>query len=250
MKAYIVNSKPYDENGVYNTLKKYNVTSTSFIHKADFVIAIGGDASVLKVVTHNLWKKPVIPVNTGTLGFLSNDKSLDVLLKSFFDGDYYIEYRSLGDVSLQENKREYKFLNEVSVVPLETGKLVSVDMFIDNRHVTTYKGDGLIIATPTGSTAWSLSAGGSIVSPTVQCLLITPNNPFSMNHRPLIIDPKSTVTLKGIDKLVIDGNEVVYTNAIDIKLSKDCVQINKPRGSNASFYDSIISKLRWGTTIK
>ncbi len=243
MKAYIVNSKPYDEDYVYDTLKKYNITSTCFIDKADFVIAIGGDASVLKTVNFN---KLILPVNTGTLGFLSNDKTLDDLLDMYLSNKDQIDFRVLGNVNAI---RDYKFLNEVSVVPLETGKLVTVDLFINNKFVTTYKGDGLIVATPTGSTAWSLSAGGSIVEPTVKCLLITPNNPFSLNHRPLIVDPKSTIELKNIDKIVIDGNETVYTNEVSIKLSKTSCKIIKTR-STSSFYDSITSKLGWGNNIK
>jgi NAD+ kinase len=239
MKVLIVNSKPYDE------VKVYEISTTSFPHKADFIIAIGGDAAVLKCVKYAEYDIPVIAVNEGTLGFLSNDNTLENLIDEYLNGKLVYEKRQLFRFS--HNDRIYFALNEIVVLGAESGKIVNVELSINNEYLTTYKGDGLIVSTPSGSTAWSLSAGGSIVSPRVKCMLVTPSNPFSMNHKPLILDQYNRIGIKGIDKVVVDGNTIVYTDNIVITTaSKSLVLMTDPR---VSFYDRT-SKLGWGNTIK
>ena len=267
MKCLIVNSKPYDEDIVYKTLKEFDITSTNFVDKADFVLAIGGDSAVLKTIDYKdnfvlaiggdsaVLKTidykdnmiDIIPINTGTLGFLSNDDDLSDILEAYINDDVEIDYRYTNKVKIGD--REYTFLNEVALLSPEQGKLLTIDLELDGEYLTTYKGDGLIISTSTGSTAWNLSAGGAIAHPSVECLMITPSNPFSMNHKPLIVDDHTKIKSKGLTTVVVDGiNRGIHSNTYITEDNQPLRIVRLP--DSASFFKRIQSKLGWGKTIK
>ncbi len=252
MKVFIISSKPFDENYIYNILKVYDITTTSLLGKADFILAIGGDAAVLRVLGYNLENIliPILAYNTGALGFLSSNKPFDELLKSFISGVCRPDRRSILDINYKGIDYSLNALNEVAVVPVESGRMVTAELYINDNFVTTYKGDGLIVSTPTGSTAWNLSCGGPIVDPSVKCIIITPSNPFSINHRPIVVNHNSRITIKGIDKIVVDGRDCYYTSTVTIKRGMDSPIELVDTEPKVSFFDRIKSKLGWSKNIK
>ncbi len=245
MNVFIISSKPYDEDYVYKCLKKFDIKSTSLPSKADFVLAIGGDAAVLQSVKFN--DMDILPTNTGTVGFLSNDQSLYELIDSYTKKRHYYDRRNLNTVTIEGN--ELNFLNEVSLLSQRPGSLVDLTLCINEEEVTTYKGDGLIISTASGSTAWNLSCGGSIIDPGVECLMITPNNPFSMNHKPLVVGITDIITIKGKMNVIVDGTPKGLTDLIQVSYKYRTISLVRPTGG-PSFYKRIEEKLGWGNTIK
>jgi NAD+ kinase len=247
MKVFIVNSKPFDEDYVYSVLKQFNIISTAFPKKADFILAIGGDAAVLKTVSLYKFGLPILAWNTGTLGFLSNNEILDDLLNKCVSYNYNINYKCLFSCAYDNTK--INFLNEIAFLSHTQGKLSILDLYINDEYITTYKGDGLIISTSTGSTAWNLSAGGSIVSPDLECLLITPNNPFSMCHKPLIISKDSKIKVTGLTNIIIDGKVHGIKNDVTIFNEHKTLQFIGVN-NDISFYKRLKDKLGWAKNIK
>lgn len=248
MKCFIVNSKPYDEEKVYNALKKFKLHTTSLPTKAFFILAVGGDGAVIKASSiAREFNLPIIGYNTGTLGFLSSDGELEDILSAFMkdelvkDKRYPLQLTYDGIVSYS--------LNELAIVGRETGHLVEVDMSVNNRHVLTYKGDGLIVSTPTGSTAWNLSVGGPILTPTTKGIVVSPISPFSLSARPIVLDEHTVIKLDKVEKMVIDGNNIVYNknSEVVIKLSNNPITLLR---KDYNFYNSIKEKLGWGNNIK
>lgn len=246
IKVYIVNSKPFDEDYVYTVLKKFNIQSTAFPRKANFILAIGGDAAVLKTVKYQHYGLPILAWNTGTLGFLSNNDSLEDLLNLCLNDSVKIEHKFIFECRFGDNYKN--FLNEVSFLSSIQGKLSILDLHINDEFITTYKGDGLIVSTSNGSTAWNLSAGGSIVDPSLSCLMITPNNSFSMCHKPLIIDSENKIKINGLTNVIIDGIMQGTYKEIEIMLKYKTLKFFKV--NNMSFYKRLKDKLGWAKNIK
>lgn len=162
----------------------------------DMVLAVGGDGTMLAAVKRSLaWDVPVLGFNLGTLGFLAaaEPSQLTGVVESLVGGDYRIEERTTVRASIGE--REEVGINDVVVEKIDTTRLVSLDVEIDGTHFVTYRSDGLIVATPTGSTAYSFSAGGPLVDPAVDALVITPVASHSLFDRALVIPGGSELTI-------------------------------------------------------
>lgn len=213
-------------------------------YEPDVCLAIGGDSAVLKASKHNL---PILAWNQGHLGFLTTGKNLLEILNRYVENDLYIDSRRKLQITIDFQK--HYVLNEVAIVGEETGRLVETDMFIDDRKICTFKGDGLIVSTPTGSTAWSLSCGGSLVEHGVSCILLTPSNPFTMNVRPLIINSQHTVILEKVQKIVLDGHEAIKPKMNTIIIQYDNHPTVIYRLKDESFFDGL-EKLGWNDNIK
>ena len=166
--------------------------------KVDFLFSIGGDGTLLRSISVIKDSKiPILGINAGRLGFLTTIKkdTLKQGLKQFFEGKYDFIERSLLEVSTKHNSEasnDFGYaLNEVTINRKNTTSMLSIDTRLNDEYLTTYWSDGLIIATPTGSTGYSLSSGGPIVSPNSQCWILNPIAPHNINMRPLIV-PDST----------------------------------------------------------
>lgn len=164
----------------------------------DFVIAVGGDGTFLSAAQTALaWDIPLLGVNTGHIGFLIEVslEQLPAMCERLKSGDYTIENRMALDV-VRKGETIQTALNDVVISRAGYARLITVKASVENELVARYKADGLIVSTPTGSTGYSLSAGGPIVCPGVDCILLSPICPHSLQHRPVVADASQVITIE------------------------------------------------------
>ncbi len=240
--------------GNYNTFTKNSGLDRSF----KMFVSFGGDGTILRAVTYirNL-DIPIVGVNTGRLGFLSTLKKEEVkrVLNDFVDGKYRIEERSLvevqADFEIPEFK-EYNFaLNEVSISRKDTTSMITVETYLNEEYLTSYWADGLIIATPTGSTGYSLSCGGPVINPDVKSLVITPIAPHNLNARPLVISDDTVLRMKVYGReeqhlVSLDSRIASLDNEKEITVKKANFTVKMIAYNSESFLDTLRNKLLWG----
>lgn len=224
--------------------------------KLDYIISLGGDGNMLNTVAmvHNSGI-PILGINMGRLGFLSsvNREQIKEAVTALKKGDFKIDSRSLLKLSSHANLFENKnfALNEVSIYKQQPNSMISVHVYIDDEFLNSYWADGLIIATPTGSTAYSLSTGGPIISPDAHNFIITPIAPHNLSVRPLVIPDNKKIRLK------VDGRDDSYFVSLDARtqsfqsdeeliIEKESFEIKLIRLPNENFFSTIRAKLLWG----
>ena len=223
----------------------------------DLMITIGGDGTLLRSITYvRDLGIPIMGINTGRLGFLATLKQemLHSELNKILFGEYDIKERSLLEVSVNNktNFSDFNYaLNEVSVGRKNTTSMIEIKTVLDGEYLNTYWADGLIISTPTGSTGYSLSCGGPIMSPSSQTFSITPIAPHNLNARPLIISDETIIELsvKGREEshlLSLDSKIISLENNTVIKIKKASFKIKLASLQNNSFYKTLRNKLLWG----
>ena len=168
--------------------------------KPHLVVSIGGDGTVLRAAKHaHAADAPLLSINMGTLGYLTEVEAgaATDALESIFSGDFQVEERMMlaCDAESRNGPISYVGLNEVLVERSSRSRLVRLDIAIGGERLTTFNADGVIVATPTGSTAYALSAGGPIVSPRAQCLVLTPVSPHMIFSRPFVLAPDERVEI-------------------------------------------------------
>ena len=237
-----------------NSIKTFSNLDNSF----DLLISIGGDGTILKAITYvkdlNI---PIVGLNTGRLGFLAKiqfDK-LEEFIDTIVSGDYSISERSLIEVYTSTENKDLKSLNfalnEISVGRKNTTSMIFIETKLDGKYLNSYWADGLIIATPTGSTGYSLSCGGPIIMPEAENLVITPIAPHNLNARPLVIADNTEISLK------IDGRENEFLISLDsrittlnknttVKVKKSSFTIKMIEFESESFLYTLREKLMWG----
>ena len=223
----------------------------------DLMITIGGDGTLLRSITYvRDLGIPIIGINSGRLGFLAtlNQEMLNSELDIILNGGYEIRERTLLEVSFEKKSKLSDFnyaLNEVSVGRENTTSMIEIKTTLDGEYLNTYWADGLIISTPTGSTGYSLSCGGPIMTPSSQTFSITPIAPHNLNARPLIISDETNIELsvKGRVEshlLALDSRIISLTNDTKIRIKKANYKIKLASFSNNSFYKTLRNKLLWG----
>lgn len=223
----------------------------------DFLISIGGDGTLLNSIT--LIKDtgiPILGVNTGRLGFLSSIsiEEIDMALDLVFKKKYRLEKRSLIElISDNQPFGDLNYaLNELTIVKKETTSLITINTYVNEEFLNSYWADGIIIATPTGSTAYSLSCGGPIISPESENFLITPISSHNLTVRPFVIPDKHQIKLKVTEdrnkKFLISLDSRTYTMdcAAEIIVKKASFKINLIRLENENFFSTLRNKLMWG----
>ena len=226
--------------------------------KINFLFSIGGDGTLLRSISviRNT-KIPILGINAGRLGFLTSIKkdTLEEGLDLFFEGKYTNIERSLLEVSTKNPinaLQDFKYaLNEVSINRKNTTSLLSIDAKLDDQFLTTYWADGLIIATPTGSTGYSLSSGGPIVSPSSECLVVNPIAPHNINMRPLIVPDQTIfeILVKGRGKnylLSLDSRILTIENGNDVFIKKAKFKVITVQLEGTFFFNTLREKLFWG----
>jgi NAD+ kinase len=223
----------------------------------DLVIVLGGDGTLLSAVRDTATTDaPLLGVNLGSLGFLADVplSSLFSMLDQIAQGRAPVEQRSLMQCDLlrgEEILGSYKAFNDVVVNKTAMARLNNYDLFVDRAFVSSYRADGMIVATPTGSTAYSLSAGGPVVVPTVSAFVITPVAPHSLTHRPLVV-PDSAV----VEIVLRSDEEVAYLSldgqpGLDLK-DGDRVRCRRSEHkvslfrTDVDFFHVLRTKLKWG----
>jgi len=241
-------------NIIVNFLKKNEISNFNL----DFLFSIGGDGTLLRSITivKNL-EIPILGINTGNLGFLTSlqKEYLKNGLKLFFDKKYTLVNRSLLNVKTKnkiDSLNEFNYaLNEVSINRKDTTSMLSIETSINDRSLTTYWADGLIISTPTGSTGYSLSSGGPILSPNTKTWVLNPIAPHNINVRPLIISDSSNIkiSVKGKGKnflLSLDSRIFTLKNGNDIFLKKASFNVKTVELKGDFFFKTLREKLFWG----
>ena len=191
----------------------------------NIIIVLGGDGTMLKIVPKaSKYNVPVIGINLGRIGFMSEIEADEInLLESLFTGDYEIKYRMMLNVDVMNQSGEVLHagtaLNDAVVSHGVLAKLIEIEVLCDGDGIADYRADGVIVATPTGSTAYSMSAGGPIIDPNIECFCVTPVCPYSLVNRPLIFSSESVLEIKNKNEdtdvyLTIDGqiNVKLYEN--------------------------------------
>jgi NAD+ kinase len=224
----------------------------------DLVISIGGDGTFLETL-HRMGgcPVPVAGVNIGHLGFLTacQDEEVDALAEAVTKGEHLEVERSILRVRMCEeggHEHEFMALNEVVLMRGETGRLVSLQAKVDGEILNEYRADGLIVATPTGSTAYSLAAGGPLVGPKSQVMVMTPICPHTLSGRPLVIDDESVVELSPSANhpepilFTVDGRDILRVAADSVVVvDKAPTPLKVVRMPGHSFYETLRKKLSW-----
>jgi len=222
----------------------------------DFMFSVGGDGTILEVIT--LVKNsgiPILGLNTGRLGFLSGiskENCLDAI-DSLLKKKYSIDQRSLICLETEKNLfGQLNFaLNEISLLKKESASMITIKTHINGEYLNTYWADGLIIATPTGSTGYSLSCGGPIVIPESENLIVTPIATHNLTVRPIVIPDDSLITLsvEGRNKqyqVSLDSRSITVDNSVSLTIKKESFKIKLVKLENQNFLSTIRNKLMWG----
>lgn len=238
----------------YKTFSSHTELDASF----SMLLSIGGDGTILRAAT--LVRDsgiPILGINAGRLGFLATvqKENIDEFLQLVIDKKYSLSKRTLLSLtSSPENEalKDINFaMNEVSVSRKDTTSMITIETYLNGEILNSYWADGLIISTPTGSTGYSLSCGGPILTPDVKSLVITPIAPHNLNARPLVIPDETEITLK------VSGREENYLVSLDSRITsvknetiltvkKTPFQINMVEIPNETFLKTLRSKLLWG----
>jgi NAD+ kinase len=222
----------------------------------DALVCIGGDGTILESVRKvGQSGIPILGVNAGRLGFLASTpfEELDQALEKLVSGNFQIDCRTLVQATTNGNifGEDNFALNEVSVHKNSTSSMIVVNAYLDDFFLNTYWADGLIISTPTGSTGYSLSAGGPIIAPDTSNFVITPIAPHNLNVRPLVISDDRRITLRIGEAdpdfmMSLDSQSVIVGPETEIRISKADFEVGLVRFGANDYFDTLRGKLMWG----
>jgi NAD+ kinase len=219
------------------------------IKECDFVIAVGGDGTFLWVSSLIYdFGIPILGINLGGLGFLTDIRKEEIknIFKDIRSKNYTIQERSFLKASFKGE--ENVALNDV-VLSSTNIRVIDLDIYINGSFVTQLSGDGLIIATPTGSTAYSLSSGGPILKPDTEAFVITPISPHTLNFRPLVVSFDSRILIRNKEKcrLIFDGQKLVTLSSDEeITVEKNVNTLRVVKFEDWNYFDILRKKLNWG----
>lgn len=238
----------------YSSFKTFDVLDKSF----DLLVSVGGDGTILRAITFvKDIDIPIIGINTGRLGFLATIQveNIENAIQQIIDGKYRISKRSLLSVETSpENPgiTSLNFaLNEVTVSRKNTTSMITVETYLNGEYLTSYWSDGLIISTPTGSTGYSLSCGGPVITPDTNSFVLTPIAPHNLNARPLVIKDSTEIQLKVTGReeshlVSLDSRIATLDNGTLIKIKKAPFKIKMIDLLNESFLYTLRKKMLWG----
>ncbi|NBC27307.1 MAG: hypothetical protein GVY08_10625 [Bacteroidetes bacterium] len=219
---------------------------------ADVIIAIGGDGTMLHAAKYVKYSTaPVLGVNTGKLGFMANVQpgQIEMALQSLQDGEFEIDRRALLHASSTKGE-EFNALNEFLFTKKDTSSMVSLKALYDGSLLNHFWADGLLISTPTGSTAYNLSAGGPIVMPGTPVMIVTPINPHTLTTRPLVLpsDKKLVIEVEdNPDHILFSSDGSVFDQSISgMTITKSQLTVNLVNLRNQNYFKTLRSKLMWG----
>ena len=228
--------------------------------RSDMIISIGGDGTMLATAFHaQFYDKPVFGINLGKLGFLveANINQMDTLISEIKNNRFSIEERMVITGICKGHKIEKLYaINDIVIDKGGWPKMIDLKITVNNEYVTTIAADGLIIATPTGSTGYSLSAGGPIVSPLANVFTLSPISPHSLTVRPLVLPDNQIITIQtdSLHKEVqvnCDGQRVfAFTPPLEIEIRKSERPLKLVHTSLTNYYETLRTKLLWGIDLR
>ena len=222
---------------------------------SDFLVSLGGDGTLLSLVRKSYnFHKPVLGINAGTLGFLADVTidEVDVFLDNLLVGEYRIDDRMMIDGYIQTANGREKFyaFNDVVITRPSISHMVKIDAFIDDEWFNTYRGDGLIISTPTGATAYNLAAGGPVMYPLTKAFIMTPVAAHSLTQRPLVLPSNFTINLSSPkDKVIvmIDGQDDYAMKAGEVLVINGAeIGARLLHKKERNYFSVLREKLSWG----
>lgn len=227
--------------------------------RCDLLITFGGDGTLLSVARHAPEHVPIVGVNMGTLGFLTEIRveEFPAVLERVLEGHYFVEPRVTFAVSVSGPDRDpqvrYRVLNDVAINKSAVARIIEMRVSVAGLFVSTFRGDGLIVATPTGSTAYNLSAGGPIIYPTMGAVVITPICPHMLTNRPLVLPDELDIEIGLLTQdakdifLTLDGQEgfeLTERDRVCVRKSEERVLLVQSPDKN--YFDVLRNKLKWG----
>ena len=226
------------------------------VPEADMALSLGGDGTLLTTV---MWVArqgmPILGINVGHLGYLTAGRLAEgnEVIDNVLAGNYRIEERTMLQVTSDAVDISHPWaLNEIAVLRHDTSSMLDMETRLRSNELTTYRGDGLIISTPTGSTAYNMSVGGPILEPTTSCLVLSPISPHSLTMRPLVVRDDSVITVRTHSRashyeVSIDGEVTLCPtgSALTIARAPYCARVVQLQGNN--FASTLRQKLLWGT---
>ncbi len=246
--GYVISDRKVAEKSGH--LDKY-LPEKDFCDSVDLLIALGGDGTLLRAARSFAFSgKPILGINLGGLGFLTMamPEDLEKNLQKLVEGDFLIQER----MSIKCKPQNVVALNDIVVSSKTIARIIKIEVFINEEYLTTYNADGLIISTPTGSTAHALSAGGPILSPDTEVIQLAPICPHALTNRPLIVNKDSNIkiSLKSCagDVLITVDGQTSFSISKDkyIEVSAGDHTVNLVSFKNNSYYDILRRKLNWG----
>ena len=242
-----------------STHLNYMPAISALIEKKDFhvdiAISIGGDGTFLRTAALVGSKAiPILGINTGRLGFLADVGTTEIedTLNDIFKNHYRIEDRILLHFKIGLDTKIYNYaLNEIAIQKRDTSSMITINAFINGEYLTTYWGDGLIVSTPTGSTAYSISVNGPIIIPQAKTIVLSPIAPHSLNVRPLIIPEDSRLSFEVDSRstnflIAVDGCSQAFPTRTKFEIEKANFPIKVIKRYNNTFYKTLRDKLMWG----
>jgi NAD+ kinase len=252
-------------NKIFRDVKLNNGFSTfndysGLVGQADFLLSIGGDGTLLDTIT--LVRDsgiPILGINLGRMGFLSSisTKKINDAIEQLINGKYSLDSRTLIELKTKENlfgDLNYA-LNELTVYKKDPLSMLKIQAYVNNELLNSYWADGLIIATPTGSTAYSLSAGGPIILPGSRNFVITPIATHNLTVRPVVIPDDNEIQIKVVGRMKeffvsLDSRSVAVDSGVELVIQKERFSINLVQMENENFFQTIREKLMWGLDIR
>lgn len=221
----------------------------------DVLVTLGGDGTLISVSRRSFkYNIPIIGVYAGSLGFLADVElsELDDFVSKLTKGDYRVDERAILEASFQENEKDVKIyaLNDVVITRPSVSNMIHVQTLVDSKSFNTYYGDGVIVSTPTGSTAYNLSAGGPVLFPLTNVFVLTPICPHSLTQRPVVFPGEFSIEMKTPREkalVIIDGqdkHELELGQSIHIKLATNRVKLIHREEFN--YFEILKEKLSWG----
>ncbi|GAA0877683.1 NAD kinase [Algoriphagus jejuensis] len=239
-----------------NRLTYWLIENEGDLKSADFLISIGGDGTLLDAVCLiGPLEIPILGLNTGRLGFLATAATdrIGEAIDNLATGNFQTESRSL--ISLECSRRLFNginfALNEFTIHKRDTSSMITVHTYIDGKYLNSYWADGLIVSTPTGSTGYSLSCGGPLITPAAKSFVITPVSPHNLNVRPIIISDDSEISFEiegRSEKFLIslDSRSTSISSEIKLSVKKELFSAKLIKLPNLHFFDTLRQKLNWG----
>jgi NAD+ kinase len=226
--------------------------------RADLIVVLGGDGTLLSIAP--LVERPNVPilgVNLGGLGFITEVAAdeLESVLEKTLDGDFSVEKRMTLEVQFRSKKartKKFRVLNDAIITKGARSRIIDLETYIGKEYLCTYRADGLIISTPTGSTAYSLAAGGPILYPALGAIVLSPICPHTLTNRPIVVSSKSMiqVTLRSAGDTVFlspDGQQGILLDNGDVVEVRDYkIPVSLVKAPSRSYFEILRNKLKWG----
>jgi len=247
----------YEKNIVkkeYKTFSNYTDLDASF----DLLISIGGDGTILRAATYVRNSGiPILGVNAGRLGFLAKvqKENIETFLQIVIDKRFSISKRTLLDLECNPRNETVDALNfamnEITISKKDTTSMITIETHLNGEYLNSYWADGLIVSTPTGSTGYSLSCGGPVLTPDVQSFVITPIAPHNLNARPLVIPDITEIKLKVSGResqylVALDSRIITINDTTELTIRKTPFEINMVEIPDETFLKTLRTKLLWG----